>query len=232
MSPTAVAARAREEGLAAFALCDHNASANIPAYRAVADKVGVAVLGGMEIASREEAHILGLFDDDTAQARVQLEVFSRLRGQNDPDRFGLQVVVDENEEVLEFDDHLLIGATTLPVEKLVALIQENGGLAVAAHVDRPGFSLVGQLGFIPPDLPLDALEISSRLSLEDALARVPDCARFPVLCSSDAHRLSEIGQGWTEMLLAKPTVAEIGMALRGEAGRKVLACGRRGSGSR
>lgn len=227
MSPSAVAERAQALGLDALALCDHNASANVPAYRAAAARRGVAVLGGMEITSREEAHVLGIFGDDGEREKAQLEVFARLPGENDPDRFGLQVVVDENEDVLAFDNHRLIGATTLPLEKVVDLIHEHGGLAVASHVDRQGFSIPGQLGFIPPGLPLDAVEISPRHTPAEALALVPDCARYPVVCSSDAHRLEELGRGWTEMLLEAPTVEEIRLALAGSDGRSVLGCFRR-----
>ena len=56
------------------------------------------------------------------------------------------MVVDEEENVLGFSDKLLIGATDITIEQLVELIHERDGLAIAAHVDREGFGIIGQIG--------------------------------------------------------------------------------------
>ena len=53
-------------------------------------------------------------------------------------------------------ERLLIGATVLPLQRIVSEIQGLGGLAVAAHIDRESFGLLGQLGFVrrpPPGCP-------------------------------------------------------------------------------
>ncbi len=222
MSPSAVAAAARKAGLSCFAVTDHNASANVPAYGEAASREGVAVIPGIEITSREEVHVLGYFDDYSVLAGLQKTVYASLPGRNDPDAFGIQAVVDANEDVIEMDEHLLIGATSLSVEEVVDLIRAGGGLAAASHVDREGFSITGQLGFVPPGLGLHALEISPRTTPSSVHARFPETSGFPLLCSSDAHRLSEIGTGWTEILAFEPTAAEVLLALRGEGGRRIL----------
>lgn len=90
---------------------------------------------------------------------------------------------------------------------------------MAAHVDREGFGLVGQLGFVPPALELDALEVSPRAELRDWSVRWRE---FPVITSSDAHRLSEIGRSSTSFLAREASFDEIGMALTARAGRRVL----------
>ena len=108
---------------------------------------------------------------------------------------------------------LLIGATDLTLEAAVDAIHGFGGLAVASHIDRQSFGILGQIGFIPEGLPLDALEVSpAALS-----ARRDD---FPVITSSDAHRLDDIGRSSTVFLLEEPSVEEIGRALRNEGGRR------------
>jgi len=76
----------------------------------------------------------------------------------------MQVLVNESEEVLGFNNRLLIGATELSVNRIVELIHIFNGLAVASHIDREGFGIVGQLGFIPEGIEFDALEISYRTS--------------------------------------------------------------------
>jgi signal transduction histidine kinase len=127
--------------------------------------------------------------------------------------------------VTGFEERLLIGATTWSLDRVVAAIHDAGGLAVAAHVDRERFGLIGQLGFVPPGLPLDALDVSARTPLPEARARF-GATRLPVVTSSDAHEPRALGRAVTLMLLAKPVFDEIRLALEGRGGRAVLGGGR------
>lgn len=222
-SPGAVAASASAAGLHLLAVTDHNAAENAAAYAERLRRVGIAALYGLEVTTAEEAHLLALFDDVSSALTLQSGVFQRLPGRNDPDVFGMQIVVNAEEDVLGFNEHLLIGSTRFEVRDLVDRIHALGGLAVACHVDREAYSLVGQLGFVPPDLPLDALEVSSRTPLDAARASIPDCARFPLVRNSDAHRPGEVGSAWTEFLVASPTVDELRKALRNADGRRIVA---------
>jgi hypothetical protein len=74
-------------------------------------------------------------------------------------------VVDQYDNVLGSTAKLLIGATSFTLEQTVNAIHDCGGLAIASHIDRQRFGLVGQLGFIPDGLPLDAVEVSPRSSV-------------------------------------------------------------------
>lgn len=224
-SPGAVARRAREAGLHLVGVTDHNAAENAAAYRARLGRDGIAVLPGLEVCTAEEVHILALFDDVETALTLQGAVFQRLTGTNDPDTFGMQILVNEEEDVLGFNERLLIGACTYTLAAAVSKILSLGGLAVGCHVDREGFSITGSLGFVPVDLPLDALEISRRTSMERARATIPDASRFPLVRSSDAHKPEDVGSAWTEFLVAEPTVAEIRKALRGEEGRTIVGTG-------
>jgi PHP family Zn ribbon phosphoesterase len=66
------------------------------------------------------------------------------------------------------------------------------------------------------------VEVSYRVPLDKALTEVPGIKNYPCVTSSDAHFLSDIGQTWTEFILAAPTLQEIRMALAGTEGRRVL----------
>jgi PHP family Zn ribbon phosphoesterase len=127
--------------------------------------------------------------------------------------FGQQIIANELDEVEGFNSRLLIGATGLTLKKICGEISKRGGLIIPAHVDRESFSLIGQLGFIPKDLPLDALEISSRLTVSEAMKRFPEISHFPLIRSSDAHFLEDIGSVTTSFLIAKPSIEEIRIAL-------------------
>jgi hypothetical protein len=220
MSPRGIAQRASEKKIDILGICDHNSAENVPALMEAARPFRISVLAGMEVTSQEEVHILGLFDRLEAALKLQETVYARLPGENDEDAFGMQVVVNHEGEVLHFNKKLLIGASTLALEEVISLIHSLDGLAIASHVDREGFSLIGQLGFIPEGLKIDALEVSALMSHEEAQKKFD--AHYPLTSFSDAHRLEEIGQAWTSFWLKEGTVEEIKKALLNSEGRKIL----------
>lgn len=220
MSPRKIAAQAREKEIEIIGICDHNSAENIPAVIEAGRRLSVRVIPGIEVTTREEVHLLALFSELESAFRLQEEIYAHLPGENNPDLYGWQVVANENDEVLSFNQRLLIGATTLSLEQTIDLIHAHGGVVIASHIDRQGFSLLGQLGFIPSGLSLDALEISPRISLDEA--RKKFLYDYPLVTFSDAHRIEEIGVATTSFLLAKPDFEEIVLALRGQEGRKIL----------
>ena len=220
MSPATIVKRAKACGVHILGICDHNSAENAPAVLEAARRHGVHVLPGMEVTSSEEIHILALFDGPGPVLQLQEFVYRHLPGENDEEAFGMQVIVNADDEVLGFNRKLLIGATTLRVEEIVGEIRSLGGLAVAAHIDRESFSLIGQLGFIPDDLPLDALEVSPAISYEDAVQRYSPS--LPLLQSSDAHKEEEIGRCCTRFFIDEVSIEEIKKALRGYEGRSIL----------
>lgn len=219
MVPTMIVAAARVRGLDIIGICDHNSAENVAAVKACAREEDLLVLGGMEITSAEEVHVLGYFEDDGALNDAQDAVYDELEGENDEAAFGPQWIVDEHDVVVESNARLLIGATRLSIDDVVKLIHRLGGLAVASHIDREAFSLFGQLGFIPPELALDALELSPGHTV--AARSGFDRLGLPLICNSDAHVLADIGRAYTTFTVQSPTFAEIAMALRGEKGRCV-----------
>jgi hypothetical protein len=216
MSPRNIVSEAKRKGLQVIGICDHNSAENVPAVEKNAVAEGITVIGGMEVTSKEEVHILALFGSEKSLFSLQKIVHENLHGTNDEKLYGEQVIVNEKEEVLGFSDKLLIGATAITIEQLVDLIHERDGLAIAAHVDREGFGIIGQLGFIPEGLPLDALELADPSKRD----RIPQGYRFPFITSSDAHRLEDIGRKSTMFLMQAANTAEMRRCLYGEEGRR------------
>jgi 3',5'-nucleoside bisphosphate phosphatase len=221
MYPSALVGRAVAEKLDVIAICDHNASENVPHVIRAAQGHGLVVLPGMEITSREEVHLLALFDNMDCLQPLREIVYSHLPGMNDENRFGCQAIVNDLDEVEGFNERLLIGATELPLADWVRHIHDLGGLAVASHIDRESFSVISQLGFVDPEIPFDALEISRRTGLADARKKYPELAGYPFVTSSDAHRCEEIGKGFTEFFLEEPSLHELKMAFSGQGGRRM-----------
>ncbi len=221
MIPPLIVRRAREVGLDLIAITDHHASENVAAVQRAAAAVGLAVLPGMEVQSREEAHILCLFDTLEQVALWQQIVYDSLPAvRNRPEVLGAQFVVDETGDYVCENERLLLTSTALSAEEVVAQVKELGGLAIAAHVDRPSFSLLGNLGFVPKGLALAGLEISARGDVARLVARYPGIEGWPLIRSSDAHCLADL-DARTEAVLGAPTVAELALALRGAEGRSI-----------
>ena len=221
MGPKDIAEKSREAGLDIIAVCDHNSAENAGAVMRAGANAGLTVLPGMEICSKEEVHVLALFETLSQALQMQQFVYAGLPGKNQPDVWGMQVVANESNEVLGENDRLLIGATALDLYAIVDQIHMLDGLCIASHVDRPAFSVIGNLGFIPGDLAFDALEVSWRVPLNQAGQHVPGIDGFPCVTSSDAHFLEDIGRAWTRFFLAGPGVDEIRMALSGKNNRSI-----------
>jgi hypothetical protein len=223
MGPKTIVEKALRQGLDVIGISDHNSSENVSAVMRAARDKNLTVLPGMEVTSKEEVHILAVFDSVDRALQLQEIVYEHLPGENDAEAFGLQVVVNEDHDVLGFNPRLLAGATQLSVDEVVDRISGLEGLAIAAHVDRETFGIIGQLGFIPGELHLDALELSPNTSPEQARRRFPECAGYAFVRSSDAHCATDIGKVWTSLLLCEPSAQEIRKALHGEDGRGVVA---------
>ncbi|MCK4930640.1 MAG: PHP domain-containing protein [Candidatus Aminicenantes bacterium] len=220
MSPRGILTSAKKKGIDILGICDHNSSENSLAVMKASETMNIGVFPGMEVTSQEEVHVLALFDAIENALKLQEHVYKNLPGENDEDAFGMQVIVNEKEEVLGFSDKLLIGATTMPLEEVVQLIHSLDGITIASHIDRESFSIIGQLGFVPENLELDALEISPKITYEDAKTAYP--YNYPITCSSDAHYPDDIGKTFTSFLLEDKTIAEIKKALKNEDGRRII----------
>jgi len=223
MTPTKIVRQALQKNLAMIAVTDHNSAENTSAVIAAARGTDLFVVPGIEVTTSEEAHIVALFDKAESALSMQVLIYDSLQaGENDEDVFGIQVVANEFDEIEDINKRLLIGATGLSVAEVVEAIHNRQGLAIAAHVDRESYSLLSQLGFIPQNLDLDAIEISRHMNLSDARARFKEYERFPFITSSDAHFPDEIGVHSTRFQIARPDMAELRLALAGRKGRKVL----------
>ncbi|MHB1296379.1 MAG: PHP domain-containing protein [Anaerolineae bacterium] len=221
MIPPLIVQRAMALGLGLIAVTDHNTAENVAAVQVAGERVGLAVLPGMEVQTREEVHILCLFDELSQVLDWQEHVYERLPPRkNRDDVFGAQFVVDAEGEFIRMNERLLLTSVDLSVDEVVNQVRMRGGLPIAAHVDRPSFSVLANLGFIPSALALAACEVSRWTPPQEAATRFPDLLGRPLIVSGDAHRLDEMRAG-TLFTVQEPVVRELEWALRGEQGRRV-----------
>lgn len=214
MTPPLIVAGALEAGLQIIAVTDHNSAANVAAVQAAAAGSGLTVIPGMEVQTREDVHLVCLFDNLAAALDWQEEVYCHLpAGENREEFFGPQLLLDAGGRELGRERRLLLASTDLGTEEVAGEIARRGGLCLPAHVDRPSYSLLANLGFIPADMEIIALELGL---LEPAAARkkFPSLAGWPLVVSSDAHYLNQIGRRVTVYDLEAPNLEAIKKALQ------------------
>jgi 3',5'-nucleoside bisphosphate phosphatase len=186
-SPLSIVRTAASRGITLMALTDHNSAGNCPAFAEACRREGLMALFGTETTSREEVHILSLFADVEAALEWGSWVYQRLPDfRHDPEKFGDQVIVDVDENILAFEERYLVPAADVSLEEIVDETLNRGGLVIPAHIDRSANSIYSQLGFLPR-LPFSALEITRRPVRDDA-------AGYTLICDSDAHFLNDIGR--------------------------------------
>ena len=222
MHPKAIVLQALERKIDMIAVCDHNASANVPYVMAAASGTNLKVIAGMEVTTSEEVHLLALFESLPVLLEFQAIIDRHLFGQNDESKFGVQAIVNEQGEVEGIHEPLLIGATDLSIDRIVGSIHQFGGLAIPAHIDRESFSVLSQLGFIDDGAGFDALEISRITGLQKGRIRYADLHRYPFVTSSDAHFIKDIGTSTTGIVMQDAGFAGLKQAIFKQNGCHIL----------
>ena len=222
MIPPLIVREALNRSINLIAVTDHNTSANVGAVQRAAVGTDLSVLPGMELQTREEVHLLCLFDTLDQSAAWQALVEARLPPlENNIEYFGEQFVVDETGEFIRRETQLLLTSAHIALSEAVTEVTRLGGLAIPAHVDRLSFSLMANLGFVPADVHFEALEISRHVSPDQARERFPQLKAFPLIQNGDVHHPDEF-LGANLCRLAAPTIAELKLAFLNEEGRSLV----------
>ena len=221
MTPAAVVRRPKALGIGVIGITDHNSTRQCAEIHRIGRREGLFVLCGAEITTREEVHVLAFAEAGAHLEHLQayldryLPVFP-----NDPEVFGHQLAVDEQENILYQEDRLLIHAIDRSLEEVEAFVHSIGGIFMPAHIDKPQHSLLGQLGFVPADLRVDALEVSHRCDPEAFRQEHPHLSNYNLTRSSDAHYPEEIGRAVTWLDIETPSFAAIKEALKNKSPNK------------
>jgi PHP family Zn ribbon phosphoesterase len=218
MTPSNIARMCMLGGIDIAALTDHNSTANCPAFFKACEKAGVVPVAGCEVNTAEEVHVLCLFPE----LEAAMDFGERLRGHmpdiaNDAEVFGRQVLMDEYDREIGEEGRLLIAAVDISIDDISGLALAYGGAAVPAHIDRPAFSLLYNLGFIPEGYPFAAYEISpaGMGSIEELMDANPALRCKTLISDSDAHTLADLVRDAAAMRLYEPIASAVCDALSG-----------------
>ena len=207
MSPSEIVTRAVAAGIDGIALTDHQSARNTPAIAECARRAGLKCLFGMEVQTAEEVHTVALFDTTEQALALTDWVYAAMpKRVNDPETFGDQPVVTWDDDIVEMEWRILAMGCRRTIPETAAKVHELDGLYIAAHIDRPNFSVISALGAIPEPPPttncqqpttkyFDAVELSRTA---DESLWFPKAAGYAVIRSSDAHNLDDVVRVWTE----------------------------------
>lgn len=190
-TPANLAGMCSLAGLDVVALTDHNTCGNCRAFCEAVKPYGLLALPGMELTTAEEIHVICLFADvDRAEAFSDYVRRHLPPMENDPRFFGEQVLMDSCDGILGLDHAFFAGASAIRIGDVAALTASYGGVAFPAHIDRPAFSLISNLGFWDPELGFALAELSPTCPPD--FPHRPDLAGVRFLSDSDAHLLEQI----------------------------------------
>ena len=211
MTPNDIVGMALLNGLDIIAITDHNSLQNAPAVINVAKGKNLVIIPGLEVSTAEEVHVLCLFPClKTAQAFEDELIGVRSKVENRKDIFGNQLIYDENDRITDAVNELLVAPTEISFDTLYTKINKHGGAFIPAHIDRDSFSVLSNLGFVPPDLDIKTLEVSQNGKTKGFLEKnAGKYAKNQIITSSDAHRLWEINERVNYIELPKLTAKEV-----------------------
>ena len=190
MSPRSIAEKAAQLGLDAAAITDHNSALNCRSFKKCCLDNSILPVFGIEVTTVEESHILCLFETVEQAEELGSQIYAKLPDiKNQPEKFGDQVYVDENDNITGEVDKYLVSAAEITIDELYKTVMDLEGLFIPAHIDKPVFSIPSQLGFLPP-LDYTALETT----------KIPcpvETSDYALIRNSDAHYLEDIAKRFT-----------------------------------
>ena len=190
-TPANLAGMCALAGLDVVALTDHNSAGNCRAFQQACARHGLLALCGMELTTAEEVHVVCLFPDADRAEAFSAHVYDCLPPfPNDKEIFGPQIYMDEADGVLGEEERMLSGATSIGVYEVCDLAASFGGVCFPAHIDRPSYSLISQLGMWDPLIPFPLAEVS--LACPPEFRERPDLKGVSLITDSDSHALGLI----------------------------------------
>lgn len=220
MSPSNIVSKAKSVGMDIIGIADHNCTKHGPLVRDLAEREGILALMGVEVTTREEVHCLAFFPNEEV-----LNVFQQFLDDRlpliplDVDLFGYQVVVNEVEEIVEELPYLLISGINASIDEVERTVHSLGGIFIPAHVNKPKFSVISQLGFVPFDLKYDALEVVSNTAIEKFCEGFPNLSNSTFVINSDSHFIDQVGTSFTLFGMKSLSFDEVRKALHHLDGR-------------
>ncbi len=194
MTPSNIAGFLTLSGAEVISVADHNSARNLPAVKKICDHYGIRLLPAIEANTAEEIHLLCYFRTVEDALAMGEEIYKTIPDfPVDTSIWGEQLVMDEEDHVVETVPRLLTLASGYDIYEMKKMVDQLGGIAVPAHVDKDSYSLLAVMGFLPEDLPFEAIELAKPHKYFEEYqkdGKLPE--GLFTLTSSDAHALEQL----------------------------------------
>lgn len=216
MGPQLIVKRAKDLGLDFIAITDHNSTKNLIAFDKVCTANSIKLVYGIEVETKEEVHILCYFETLEDSLEFGEKIYNTLiLVKNDPDLFGYQVIVNDNEDIIAFEEKLLLQRSSMGLAVVVQEVEKLNGFCIPAHIDRGKNGLLKTLGFIPEEPIFPVLEVSKNCDIA-VLMNKYRLTKTQFFKGCDAHSLEEIGSQPISFNVHELSFNELKLAFLGE----------------
>lgn len=213
MTPNNIVNMSLLKGLNVIAVTDHNTMKNCSSIMTIAEETDLLVIPGMEVQTREDVHVVALFPTlESCKAMEEVLDEHRLMLPHKPVKFGPQLVMNTEDEVIGEYPITLMASIDIGIDQLIERIYNMGGVVFPAHINKQANSVLSNLGFIPKEWPIAAVEIFRPAENEALVASYSE--KYKVLKNSDAHYLHDISEAINYIELAEVSTEEIIKYLR------------------
>ncbi len=190
MTPNNIVNMSLIKGLNFISLADHNTAKNLPAITEVGERVGVKIIPGIEVTTKEEVHVLCYFRDLKDAVTFGDLIYDSLPPiKNIPEIFGQQNIYNSKDEIIGTLEKLLINACPYSIEDIFDMVKDYQGVMVPAHINKLSNSILSILGFMPENLKIGLVEVYQKLPVDKNIFK-----NYKVLYNSDAHQLTDISE--------------------------------------
>lgn len=191
MSPKNVINTLKQKNIKIAAISDHNSMKNSFSFIKYGEKEHICIFPAMEIQTEEEIHTVVVFPDIVVAQNWQKWVDGIIpKIKLNPEVFGDEPVVDEDENIIELPEFLYTVSLPISFENLEEKAYNQNLIYFPAHINDSSYSIISQLGFIPEKHLFNVVEISKKQDYE-TLSKVYPNITF--ITNSDAHYLNQIG---------------------------------------
>ncbi|MCK8060586.1 MULTISPECIES: PHP domain-containing protein [unclassified Fusibacter] len=199
-----------------IAITDHNAIENVQAALEVAEELPIIVVPGIEVQTKEDVHILCLFKEFSSLKSFYEELICNIQKiPHDTKKFGDQNILNADDQVIGTLTHSLYASIQLSVDEIIERAIGCGGGVIPCHLDRASYSMIANLGFIAPDLPIRSVEFSPACDPIEFTKRHLYLRKYEMLINSDAHELVNISEPVHHIDVEEKTIEALFKALFG-----------------
>lgn len=208
MTPNNIINMAFIKELDIISVTDHNTAGNLKSIFSVAQKLGVVVVPGIEVNTKEEIHVLCYFEDIEDCLKFSKVIYESLPNVSvKEEMFGKQCYLDDEDNLIKKEKKFLLSACGYGIKDVYKLVENLGGVVVPAHIDKKSYSVLSVLGFLPFDVEVTAVEVTKNFDQTKYSKLIKE--NIKKIRNSDAHYLEHINEPENFMDLEDKTASSV-----------------------